>query len=173
MFDNQACPPELEESGRKIASSCRGMPLAAVVIAGIFSTAEKEEAAWEEMRRNLSSYILDDEDNSVMRILKLSYDHLSQHLKLCFLYLGVFFKDQEIPTQDMMDLWIAEGFIHDENERNAAEEYLMELIDRSLVMVVKRRSDGRPKALLIHDLLRELCLRTCEEEKLTRFVNTK
>lgn len=44
-------------------------------------------------------------------ILKLSYKHLPDHLKPCFLYFGAFQEDEKVPAQKLMWLWIAEGFI--------------------------------------------------------------
>ena len=47
-----------------------------------------------------------------------------------------------------------------------AEDYLEELIDRSLIQVAKRRLDGGVKTCRIHDLLRDLCISESAEEKL-------
>ncbi|XP_047257989.1 putative late blight resistance protein homolog R1B-8 [Capsicum annuum] len=45
-----------------------------------------------------------------------------------------------------------------------AEEYLEELIQRSLILVHKRRANGRIKTCKIHDLLRQLCIREAQIE---------
>ncbi|KAL3518692.1 hypothetical protein ACH5RR_021281 [Cinchona calisaya] len=41
---------------------------------------------------------------------------------------------------------------------------MMDLIDRSLVMVAKRRSTGKVKTCNIHDLLHEFCVAKAKEE---------
>ncbi|PWA80250.1 NB-ARC domains-containing protein [Artemisia annua] len=45
-----------------------------------------------------------------------------------------------------------------------AEDYLMDLVDRNLLAVADRRSDGGIKSCHLHDLLRELCLKKANEE---------
>nr|XP_016447905.1 PREDICTED: putative late blight resistance protein homolog R1B-11 [Nicotiana tabacum] len=45
-----------------------------------------------------------------------------------------------------------------------AEEYLEELIDRSLILVCRRLANGRMKTCKIHDLLRQLCIREAQME---------
>ncbi|KAL8497684.1 hypothetical protein ACS0TY_021135 [Phlomoides rotata] len=142
---------------------------------GVLSSVDEEESTWEEVGGSLASYI-DGEDNSVMETLELSYNHLPDHLKPCFLYFGSFEEDKEISVENLMRLWVAEGFIRKENEKTTediAEEYLMELIDKSLVMVAERRIDGRGvKACVVHDLLRDLCLKKSKEEGLQKYLKS-
>ena len=63
-------------------------------------------------------------------------------------------------------LWIAEGFIERRGAKtveDVAEEYLIDLIERSLILIADRNSIGGVKSCRIHDLLRDLCLRKAEE----------
>ncbi|KAD4982087.1 hypothetical protein E3N88_18758 [Mikania micrantha] len=99
--------------------------------------------------------------------LALSLDHLPQHLRDCYLYVGGFPEDCKIPVRRLIWLWIAEGFIHEDGQKpleEVAEDYLMDLVDRNLLIVAKRRPNGAVKACRIHDLLRELCLKKATEE---------
>ncbi|KAI3451635.1 hypothetical protein Pfo_008300 [Paulownia fortunei] len=174
VFGNEPCSPQLLGIGKEIAANCRGLPLAVVVIAGILSAMDKEESMWKKVGGNLSSYIFDGGDNYTMQILELSYKHLPDHLKPCFLYFGAFAEDTEIPARKLMRLWITEGFIRKEQRKSSesvAEEYLLELIDKSLVMVAKRRSDGGVKACVIHDLLRDLCLKIAAKQYFLKWVD--
>ncbi|KAG8379606.1 hypothetical protein BUALT_Bualt07G0106300 [Buddleja alternifolia] len=85
-----------------------------------------------------------------------------------------FWKDREIPIRKLKRLWIVEGFIckHERKSlESLAEEYLMELIGKSLVIVTRRRSDGGVKYCVVHDLLRDLCLRRAEEENFFKLVD--
>ncbi|KAG8379815.1 hypothetical protein BUALT_Bualt07G0128700 [Buddleja alternifolia] len=173
LFQGETCPPQLVGSGKKIAANCSGLPLAVVVIAGILSTMDREMSTWENVGGSLASYIFAQGNNSTMQILELSYKHLPYHLKPCFLYFAAFQEDKRIPVRKLKSLWIAEGFICKEERKSlesVAEEYLMELIDKSLVIVSGRRSDGGVKNCVIHDLLRDLCLRRAEEENFLKFV---
>ncbi|KAL8497625.1 hypothetical protein ACS0TY_021092 [Phlomoides rotata] len=174
VFGSGTCPPELQGIGKKIAAKCCRLPLTVVIIAGVLSSLDEEEGTWERVRGSLASYI-DGEDNSVMQILELSYKHLPDHLKPCFLYFGEFDEDEEISVGKLKRLWVAEGFIRKEKDKsaeNVAEEYLMELIDKSMVMIGKRRTDGRgAKSCVVHDLLHDFCLKKSKEESFLIYLN--
>ncbi|KAF5945625.1 hypothetical protein HYC85_015853 [Camellia sinensis] len=165
VFRNENFPPELMEFGEQIMKKCEGLPLAIVVIAGLLAKSEKTKDRWKHVAASVRSCISSD-PNQYMNTLALSYDNLPQHLKPCFLYLGAFRDDHEIPVWKLILLWIAEGFIHPIGQRrleDIGEGYLMDLIDRSLVIVSRKKSNGGIKACRIHDLLRDLCLKKSEE----------
>ncbi|XP_058182950.1 disease resistance protein RPP13-like [Rhododendron vialii] len=167
VFRKERCPLELEDLGKKIAKECSGLPLAIVVIAGLLMKKDKTCEWWERVAESVSSYVARD-PKQCMDILALSYKHLPYHLKACFLYFGVFPEDYEIPVWKLIQLWVAEGFIQQVGEislEDIAEEQLEDLVDRNLVMVDRRRSNGGIKTCRVHDMLHDLCLREAEEEK--------
>ncbi|KAL0305314.1 UNVERIFIED_CONTAM: putative late blight resistance proteinR1A-10 [Sesamum calycinum] len=173
-FRGKPCPHNLMDVGKRIAELCNGLPLIVVVIAGVLAN-KKEETEWKKVEESLGSYIFADPEDR-MKKLELSYNHLPDHLKPCFLYFGVFPEDSEISTWKLISLWIAEGFIKEEEEKileTTAEEYLLDLIDRSLVIIAKRKSSNGVKACSIHDLLRELCLRKAQEENFRQLAKVK
>ncbi|KAL7181029.1 hypothetical protein ACSBR1_039981 [Camellia fascicularis] len=144
VFQNESCPPELIEIGKQIMKKCEGLPLAIVVMAGLLAKDNKAQESWKQVAQSVSSYIVGD-PNQYLDTLALSYNHLPRHLKPCFLYLGAFPEDQEIPVQELIWLWIAEGFIQKIGQKSleeVAEDYLMDLIQRSLVIVAQKRFDG-------------------------------
>ncbi|XP_058195755.1 putative late blight resistance protein homolog R1B-16 [Rhododendron vialii] len=168
VFGKKQCPPELVDIGKQMAEKCKGLPLAVIAIAGILATEDKTLDVWEKVGKNLSS-IIAKSSQGCMEILELSYNHLPLHLKACFLYIGGHPEDSIIPVRDLIWLWIAEGFIQQSDGGNSleaiAQDYLIGLIDRNLVMVAtKSKSHGGIKACRIHDLLRELCLKKAEED---------
>ncbi|MED6168306.1 hypothetical protein PIB30_010639 [Stylosanthes scabra] len=170
VFSRKNCPPELEPIGRSIVETCNGLPLAIKTTAGLVAKRERLEDAWEEIMNLLPYWSVAEEDSSevMMEILKFSYDDLPNKMKPCFLYLGVFPEDEEIRVRDLIRLWMAEGFIEPiqigrskatPQPEDIGEQYLKELVDRNLVQVVKRRSDGKGvKTCKIHDLFRDLCI---------------
>ncbi|XP_059649643.1 putative late blight resistance protein homolog R1A-3 [Cornus florida] len=165
VFQKESCPAELLEMGKIIATKCQGLPLAIVVVSGLLAKKEKTQYWWRQVAEGLSSYIATD-PKEYMNTLELSYNHLPHHLKPCFLYFGAFPEDYEIPVWQLMWLWVAEGFIQQHDEKSleeVAEDYLMDLIDRSLVIASKRKSNGKIKVCRVHDLLRDLCLRKAQE----------
>ncbi|CAA3017380.1 late blight resistance homolog R1A-10 [Olea europaea subsp. europaea] len=165
LFKNDRCPQELQDIGKQIARNCHGLPLSIVTIAGVLSKMEKKE--WQHVAKSLSSYISQKADD-YLPTLKLSYMHLPNHLKPCFLYLSAFQEDEEISVKKLLLLWIAEGFIGKKEHKSSedvAEEYLVELIDRSLLQVATRRSNNGVKACTLHDLVLDMCSKMAVENE--------
>lgn len=156
---------------------CRGLPLAIIVLGGVLATKHFIDE-WETVHNTINSQLKTiNGDQSctelgVMEVLALSYDDLPYQLKPCFLHLGQFPEDFEIPTRRLINLWVAEAMIPTEtsNEReneetleDVAYRYLKMLEERYLVQVERRSSTGRIKSCCMHDLIRELCLRKANE----------
>ncbi|XP_058201419.1 putative late blight resistance protein homolog R1A-10 isoform X2 [Rhododendron vialii] len=168
VFGNDECSPNLVDIGKQIAEKCKGLPLAIVAIAGILATEDKTLYVWEEVAKHLSSIIAKNQEGC-MEILELSYNHLPLHLKACFLYIAAHPEDYEIAVRELIWLWIGEGFIQQsevgESLEDIAKDYLIGLIDRSLIMVARKSKSRRGiKTCRIHDLLRELGLKKAEED---------
>ncbi|KAF5455632.1 hypothetical protein F2P56_025186 [Juglans regia] len=156
----------LADLGRQIAQRCLGIPLSIVLLFGVLANKGKTHRIWSKVIADVNWYpaqattLRDD-------ILNLSYTHLPRNLKPCFLYLGAYPKDFEIPASQLIHLWIAEGLINcgsNEDIEEVAENYLKELIARNLIQVVERRSDGGAKTCHVHDLLQDLCISKGAEE---------
>ncbi|XP_020548010.1 putative late blight resistance protein homolog R1B-14 [Sesamum indicum] len=173
VFGEKDCPPELEDVGREIARNCGGLPLAIVVIGGLLYKDSRTWRNWRSIAENLNS-ILSKDDEQCLEILGLSYNRLPHRLKPCFLYMGVFPEDSEIPVSKLINLWAAEGFLKPSTSKTleeVAEEYLKDLIERSLLLVCKRSCNGRIKTCNIHDLLRDVCVRNAQKENFLHVVN--
>ncbi|XP_057802302.1 putative late blight resistance protein homolog R1A-10 [Salvia miltiorrhiza] len=167
VFAHLDCPPGLENIGKEIARSCKGLPLAIVVVAGLLSTVSNNPASWSEIARNVNSVTI---GGQFENILSLSYTHLPHYLRPCFLYMGMFPEDCEVRVSKLTKLWVAEGFLRRLNrsktlEEEEAEDFLEDLVKRNLVLVTKRKCDGRIKSCSLHDLMRDLCIRKANEEK--------
>ncbi|XP_059460750.1 putative disease resistance RPP13-like protein 3 [Corylus avellana] len=163
VFRGGECRPELESLGRQLANNCRGLPLSIVVLGGILANERQELQSWRKFIE-VNSHLTQCKD-----ILALSYTHLPQSLKPCFLYLGAYPEGFEIPVRQLINLWVAEGFIqhtHNMDIEDVAENYFEQLINRSLIQVASWRTDRRSaKTCYIHDLLRDLCISQSAEEK--------
>ncbi|XP_030942857.1 putative late blight resistance protein homolog R1B-12 [Quercus lobata] len=167
VFWEDTCPPKLETLGRKLVKSCHGLPLAIVVLGGLLAIKEKTVRIWSKYINHINLYLTED-GSSCIAILALSYNDLPRRLKPCFLYFGIYPENFEIPVRQLIRLWIAEGFIpqiRDRNVEDVAEDYLEELIDRSLIQVATKRLDGGVKTCRIHDLLRDLCTSKSSKDK--------
>ncbi|KAM1126602.1 hypothetical protein ACFX2B_041265 [Malus domestica] len=159
------CPPELIDMSLEIVRKCGGLPLAIVCVGGLLSTKVKVVHEWQKLYNSLSSEL---ESNphltSLTRILSLSYHHLPYYLKSCALYFGIFPEDYSINCVRLIRLWIAEGFVKLKKGKTleeVGEEYLTELIHRSLVQVSEVHIDGKARECRVHDLLREVLLKKC------------
>ncbi|RWR76933.1 Disease resistance protein [Cinnamomum micranthum f. kanehirae] len=153
-------PLELMETGRKILEKCCGLPLAIVVLGGLLSRRDMTFSAWTRVLNSVTWHLAED-SNRCMEILALSYYDLPHYLKPCFLYLGLFPEDYEIKSKELIQLWVAEGFIQErgnEMKEDVAEDYLEELIGRSMIQVARKRSNGSVSTCRIHDLLRDLSM---------------
>ncbi|KAG8368563.1 hypothetical protein BUALT_Bualt15G0058500 [Buddleja alternifolia] len=173
IFVNESCPVEFVEIGKQIAFKCQGLPLALVVLGGLLSKMNKKADVWEEVTKSIGSLVMEDAEHC-QNVLALSYNHLPDHLKPCFLYMGIFPEDYEISVKKLIYLWVAEGFIRPRKEKGleeVAEEYLEDLVTRSLVFVKRKRSNGRIKICYIHDLMRDLCLRESQKQNFLHVIN--
>lgn len=165
-FEAATCPSELVQIGQAIVARCGGLPLAIVVLGGLLSIKDCDSRSWLKVLENVV-WQLAQGSNCCLDILGLSYNDLPYNLKPCLLYLGLFPKDHEISVMTLIKLWVAEGFIQQRGQltmEEVAEDCLEELIQRSLIQVVKRRHDGGPKTCRIHDLIRNLLVSKAEQD---------
>ncbi|XP_050153322.1 putative disease resistance protein At1g50180 isoform X1 [Malus sylvestris] len=186
---NSKIDAEKEELGKEMLKHCAGLPLAITVLAGLLARKVTVEE-WKKVYENVDVYIRrgtnldqeykgDQEYAGALKVLALSYDDLPYRLKLCFLYLGHFPEDYEIPVQRLTRLWIAEGFISSASQRHGSAEVLedvayaclSELVERCMVQVGTLGSTKRIKTCHLHDLMRDLCLVKAEEENFLHVVN--
>ncbi|KAL0364917.1 UNVERIFIED_CONTAM: putative late blight resistance proteinR1B-16 [Sesamum angustifolium] len=168
MGSSSSSPPhEMHFLDEDQTRSCGGLPLAIVVIAGLLSTIGKTRASWENIAENVNLAVTTNYEQFA-KILSLSYIHLPQHLRPCFLYLEGFPENYEIHIWKLIKLWVAEGFIKPSESKSFEEEaeyYLEDLVKRSLVLVTRRKTNGKIKICGVHDLVRDLCIRKAQEEK--------
>ncbi|XP_024990763.1 putative late blight resistance protein homolog R1B-12 [Cynara cardunculus var. scolymus] len=167
VFHGDECPKSLIKPGMQIAKNCRGLPLSVVVMAGVLAKEVMSKDFWEKIASGVCSYIVSDQKGT-METLALSYHHLPHHLRDCFLYLGGFPEDFRFVVERLIWLWGAEGFIEEVGIRSmeeTAKAYLLDLVDRNLVIIAERKFNGDVKACKLHDLVRELCQQKAKEER--------
>ncbi|PUZ71194.1 hypothetical protein GQ55_2G294900 [Panicum hallii var. hallii] len=165
---NHICPPELHQCGKDIVEKCDGLPLALVAIGSLLTLKKKSVKDWRVFYNQLIWELHNNESlNHVEKILNLSYKYLPDYLKNCFLYFALFPEDYPILRKRLIRLWIAEGFIEQKGAcslEDIAEAYLGELVQRSMLQVVKCNSFDRMQYLRMHDLVRELAIFQAKKE---------
>ncbi|XP_050104764.1 probable disease resistance protein At1g58602 [Malus sylvestris] len=98
--------------GNEMVPHCKGLPFAIVVLGGVLASKDYIDE-WETVHKNIKSqlkkYIGSNEDSlGPMDLLALSYDDLPYQLKPCFLHLGQFSEDFEMPTRRLINMWVAD-----------------------------------------------------------------
>lgn len=143
VFSEDLCPDELEIVGKKIAEKCEGLPLLIIAVAKHLSMYEKTLEFWNRVVENRASVFMDAQ-RDISKTLLPSYEFLPQHLKSCFLYLGVFTQGYEVSASKLKNLWFVEGFLEPNPSQTleaCATRCLKELVDRTVVLVRQTASD--------------------------------
>ncbi|KAH0692453.1 hypothetical protein KY285_019550 [Solanum tuberosum] len=163
LLDVRAMVLEMESLAKDMVEKCRGLPLAIVVLSGLLSH-KKGLNEWQKVKDHLWKNIKEDKSIEISNILSLSYNDLSTALKQCFLYFGIFPEDRVVRADNIIRLWMAEGFIPRGEERmeDVAEGFLNELIRRSLVQVANTFCE-RVTECRVHDLLHDLAIQKALE----------
>ncbi|PHT73660.1 hypothetical protein T459_24445 [Capsicum annuum] len=91
-FAREALPSEYENIGKQIADECHGLPITIVVVAGLLKSKRAIED-WENVAKDVNSFVTNDADEQCSRVLRLSYNHLTGDLKTCLLHFGIFPED--------------------------------------------------------------------------------
>lgn len=162
------CPAELQPLAQDIMKKCEGLPLAIVAIGGLMCSRSKTVGEWKKVKESLNWQLSNNPVlEKVKRILLLSFKDLPFYLKHCFLYCCVFHYGYQIKRKKLIRLWVAEGFIKERKGmtmEEVAEEYLTDLIFRSMIQVMETNAAGRVKTCRVHDVMRELAMATSEKQ---------
>ncbi|XVE80887.1 hypothetical protein DITRI_Ditri15bG0017200 [Diplodiscus trichospermus] len=160
-FQNPSRSPDLEDIGKDIARKCKGVPLVANVIGGTMSN-KSDIKEWESLRDDPYWDSLE-KNGRVVDVLKLSFGRLPlSSLKQCFVYCSIFSKDFLIQKDQLIQLWMAEGFLQpDEGNSQLAyedigNEYFNDLLSNSLLQDVEKDWCGSITACKMHDLVHDL-----------------
>ncbi|XP_058078505.1 putative disease resistance protein RGA3 [Magnolia sinica] len=151
-------PPNLVMHAKEIVKKCGGIPLAAKALGGLmrFKTDERE---WLFVKES-EIWNLPEEENGILPALKFSYYHLPSHLKQCFAYCSIFPKDHRIDKNNLILLWMAEGFIQPSDGSKQMEdiggEYFNNLLWRSFFQDVEKDDEGNIVLCKMHDLVLDL-----------------
>ncbi|KAH9734070.1 hypothetical protein KPL71_017256 [Citrus sinensis] len=144
----------LKEVGQKIAMKCKGLPLAAKTLGGLLR-GKDDPKDWENVLKT-EVWDLADDKCDIIPALRVSYHFLPPQLKQCFAYCSLFPKDHEFQKEQIILLWAAEGFLHQENSKRKMEdlgrEFVEELHSRSLF----HQSTYDASRFVMHDLINDL-----------------
>ncbi|XP_076909474.1 putative disease resistance RPP13-like protein 1 [Bidens hawaiensis] len=148
--------PILRPHGEDIVKKCDGLPLALRVLGRLLRIKTEEEDAWKELL-NSEIWRLGKKDE-IIPALRLSYHDLSACLKQLFAYSSIFPKDYMFDKDDLILLWMAEGFLNQSSSNKSMErlglEYFEDLLSRSLF----QHAPNDKSLFMTHDLLNDLAI---------------
>ncbi|KAJ6386639.1 hypothetical protein OIU78_016547 [Salix suchowensis] len=126
----------MTDIGNEIANKCKGLPLAAKVLGGLMQSKRTREE-WECV---LSSELwrLDEVDEDRVEQLfvplLLSYYDLPSVVRRCFLYCAMFPKDYWMKKDELVKMWMAQGYLKGTGNRD------MEIVGEDCFQVLAARS---------------------------------
>ncbi|KAJ4723710.1 Disease resistance protein [Melia azedarach] len=146
--------PSLKEIGEKIVIKCQGLPLAAKTLGGLLH-GKYDRSDWEDVLQS-KIWNLSEERCDIIPALRVSYHYLSPRLKQCFAFCSLFPKDYEFQEEEIILLWMAEGFLHHENsdmqKKDLGYKFFDELHSRSFF----QQSSSNASRYVMHDLINDL-----------------
>ncbi|KAJ9169644.1 hypothetical protein P3X46_017810 [Hevea brasiliensis] len=144
--------PSLEVIGKEIMRKCQGLPLAVKSLGGLLRS-KRDIGEWKKILKSNMWDLLNDD---ILPALKFSYHYLPSHLKQCFAYSAIFSKDYVFEKEELILLWMAEGFLVQPNEdmemEEIGDEYFENLVSRSFF----QRSSFHLSCFVMHDLVNDL-----------------
>ncbi|CAI9114451.1 OLC1v1015177C1 [Oldenlandia corymbosa var. corymbosa] len=152
---SEEIPQELIAIKAQVLQRCAGLPLVAKVLGSLLRSQRKEN--WLSILEKKPSRGKEDE---AMQILKLSFNYLpSSPIKKCFAYLSIFKEDEEIGGDDLIKLWMAEGFLQQDSRSDTTMEevggrYIQILLRSSLLE--KAKDYKGEEVYKMHDLVHDL-----------------
>uniref|UniRef100_A0A2N9J7Q3 NB-ARC domain-containing protein n=1 Tax=Fagus sylvatica TaxID=28930 RepID=A0A2N9J7Q3_FAGSY len=156
--DPEQCE-QLENLGRQIAKKCKGLPLAAKTLGSLM----RFKISSEQWKNVLDSNLWDLEgvenviEKDLFASLFLSYYDLPSPLKRCFSYCAVYPKDYVFSSDELVEMWMAQGYIDSkENMEIIAREYLENLAIRSFFQDFENdKDDGQIRGCKMHDIVHD------------------
>ncbi|KAF9621496.1 hypothetical protein IFM89_021800 [Coptis chinensis] len=157
---------KFEEIGQNIAWKCKGVPLAVKIIASVMrhkrSVVEWKDVLasniWEEMSKD---------EHEFLPSLLLSYYALPSRLRRCFSYCAIFREDAKIYKDELVKLWMAQGFLSYDSSKDLEKtgtNYFNDLAMRSLFQDFKKDSEGNVFCCKMHDLVHDFARHLAKKE---------
>ncbi|KAJ1274926.1 hypothetical protein BS78_05G096900 [Paspalum vaginatum] len=165
--DNKRCPAELYDLAEKFLQKCEGLPIAIACIGRLLSCKTPSYFAWKSVYEELESQSAKNVIPGADIIIKVSLEDLPYELRNCFLHCAIYPEDYKMKRRSIIKHWVAAGFIKEKEQKTleeVAESYLNEIVNRSLLQVVKKNEFGRLKCCRMHDVVRRIALNKAKKE---------
>ncbi|MCH84268.1 CC-NBS-LRR resistance protein, partial [Trifolium medium] len=156
----------IESIGKKIVEKCKGVPLAIRSLGGILQS-KSEEREWIDVLRGDFWKLCDDKD-SILPVLKLSYQNLSPQQRQCFAYCSLYPKGWVIEKDELVQMWMAQGYLECSVEEQCMEDVGNQFVNiflmKSFLQDAKMNEDGGIKDFKMHDLMHDLATEVADND---------
>jgi disease resistance protein RPS2 len=146
-------------SAKAIVKECCSLPLA-IITMGASMRRKTEVVLWDDALRELQKPVPSIKRivDKVFKPLKWSYDSLQDNkIKSCFLYCSLFPEDFSIEINELVQYWLAEGLIDE-------QQYYVDSISRGIALIKDLKDsclleDGaREGTVKMHDVVRDVAI---------------
>ncbi|KDO57002.1 hypothetical protein CISIN_1g042509mg [Citrus sinensis] len=146
----------LEEIGRKIVHKCKGLPLAAKTIGSLLCFKRTEEE-WQSILDS-ELWKVEEFENDLFGPLLMSFNDLPSRIKRCFTFCAVFPKDWDIKKDELIKLWMAQGYITPKENKEMeiiGDEYFDYLATRSFFQDFVKHGVNTVRKCKMHDVIHD------------------
>nr|BBF90034.1 putative NBS-LRR class RGA [Oryza rufipogon] len=137
--------------GKQIVKKLKGSPLAASIV-GLRLRENQDISHWME-------FIAQEHLDDVTDFLSWSYQHFDKQVRRCFSYCSIFPRRHRLDRDELISMWVAQGFIRSTGTRKDLEtlgqQYFDELVSFSFVNKHTEEHTSRVY-FTVHDLLHDL-----------------
>ncbi|XP_022002561.2 putative disease resistance protein At3g14460 [Helianthus annuus] len=157
----------LKSYAEGIVKKCGGLPLALTTLGRLLRTKKDEVEHWKGVLE--SEIWTSPVEGEVIPALRLSYHDLSSPLKRLFAYCSLFPKDFLFDREELILLWMAEGFLHqpslslnystEEQQQRLGHGFFDELFSRSFFQY----APNNESLFVMHDLMNDLATSVATE----------
>ncbi|KAL0307756.1 UNVERIFIED_CONTAM: putative disease resistance protein RGA1 [Sesamum calycinum] len=150
--------------GKVILKKCGGVPLAIKAL-GSLMRFKSHESEWLAIKES-EIWELSDDENGVLPALRLSYDNLAPQMRQCFAYCCLFPKDYVMEENQLIQLWMANGFVPSRGQSDLhlnGRLIFKELVWRSFLQDIEINFRGKVTCKM-HDLMHDLATSVMSHE---------
>ncbi|KAG4113128.1 hypothetical protein ERO13_D13G203201v2 [Gossypium hirsutum] len=112
--------PNLIRMGEEIVKICKGVPLGVRTLGSLLFQ-KTDESDWIYIRES-EIWRVEQHENDILPVLKLSYNHLPSHLQRCLAFLSLYKKDEIYFSYRVINLWMANGLLEHPKQNQEWED---------------------------------------------------
>ncbi|KAJ1407093.1 hypothetical protein SESBI_24622 [Sesbania bispinosa] len=159
-FEKKVLEPKVEKFARKVVGRCGGLPHEILSLGCVMPAkdiTQENNRSWVLSRINHGRHrehwqqAWEKNREELMRGTLIEYLNYFTHFPVDF----------EIPARRLVNLWVAEGLVQQNDQQtpeDTAEGYLKELRDRNMIQVVALKSNAKIKTCRLPSILRQIIL---------------